>query len=118
VPNIIHAYRNTLGYVDQANSYRLCYHWFHHIFKHARAQFLAILGIAIINDWILYRASNKWLSNKKYTYCQFLHKLVDDLAQLGASSYRKRKRVSPKAKPAAKSQSQLDARGFHWQTNK
>jgi len=42
VPNFIATYRSTLGYVDQANAFRLRYRFRHRILKHTRAQFISI----------------------------------------------------------------------------
>jgi len=74
VPNFIKAYRNTLKFVDRANSYRLRYRFLHRVFKHTRAQFITILYLAFVNWWLIYKHVNKLQQSKKWgSYQTFFH---------------------------------------------
>jgi hypothetical protein len=76
IPNITHGYHSTLGFVNQANTYHLHYHFLHQTFKHTCTQFQTIFFIAIINSWILHSHINE----RKILYHNFLHELAKALA--------------------------------------
>lgn len=95
IPNVISAYRACLGTVDQANAYRLRYRFQHRIFKHTRAQFMTLLGIAIVNGWVLYKHVNK---DEDFAYRKFFRALIDSFACAGGN-HRKRKSMAPPVPP-------------------
>jgi len=100
VPNFIATYRSTLGYVDQANAFRLRYRFRHRILKHTRAQFISIFFLAIVNSWVLYKHVNKKM---EFTYREFFRELIESLGQAGGRHRKRRRteRASPTTATAA-----------------
>jgi len=90
IPNYMASYRSTLGFVDQANAYRLRYRFLHRTMKHTRVQFLSILFLAVVNAWILYKHVNQ---KNDVTYRQYFRALMDALT---SGTWRKRKPCTPK----------------------
>jgi hypothetical protein len=86
VPQVVELYRSTLGFVDRANAYRLRYPLHHRVPKHTRAQFYGMLGIAIVNSWILFKKVNKL---QKYSYRTYLLQLIRAMAEAGGSLRRR-----------------------------
>jgi hypothetical protein len=86
VPQVVELYRSTLGFVDRANAYRLRYPLHHRVPKHTRAQFYGMLGIAIVNSWILFKKVSKL---QKYSYRTYLLQLIRAMAEAGGSLRRR-----------------------------
>jgi len=84
-------HRSTLGFVDQANAYRLRYHYLHQTLKHTRAQFISIFFITLVNSCLIYKHLK---GDKDYTYRSYLRDLAEALARAGGHH---RKQEHPRA---------------------
>jgi len=74
------SYHSTLGFVDQANAYRLRYHYLHQTLKQTCAPFICIFFITLVNSWLIYKHVK---GDKDYTYHSYLHDLAEALVQAG-----------------------------------